>query len=548
MSSALGAVRRSSGLQFGVVALVLAVIAGIVYMPQAIHGGFISDAWSNRALYVFSPDHGFFGKIGYLAEQSNISPRPLQAVYLALLNSIFGSHVGFWLTWDVATNVGMCLAFYLLLRKLGFRFFDAGVIAALVLVFPAAVSIRFWLATIWGPASLAFVCFGFLLALEAFEARTLRSKLLLHAASIGFFVLSLLLYEIALLVILAGILLYLLRAPWREALARWIADCFVLGVIALTVTLKSTEGHAETEMGAFKHGRLILEQAKTLFMTVIMPFDSARWYLVLLVLLVPVVGVLVWWLRDKADPMRAELQRWLVTMGAGAIVVLLGYVIYAPGTDYYQPLLKGIGDRVNLVPSFGWVLMLYAGAMILATLLLREVPRARRWISVAAALPLALIAAGWLSVIGEFSGYFTRAYQEDVRVLTTMQEHLPHPKQGSTIWTFAQPVEIGPAVPVFGNTWDMTQSVRLKYDDPTLTSLVAYPESEFECAPEGVNPKGRYAVDGVTPPEYITPYGKTYFIDTTSGENALIGNRKQCEAALVSGKFPLAPLGPPAAP
>jgi ABC-type multidrug transport system fused ATPase/permease subunit len=548
VSGALGAVRRSSGLQFGVVLLGLAILGGIVYLPQAVHGGFLSDAWSNRALYEFAPVHGFFNKISYLGEQSNISPRPLQAVYLVLLNSIFGSHVHYWLTWDVATNIGMCAAFYLLLRKLGFRWLDAGVMAALVLVFPAATSIRFWLATIWGPASIAFVCLGFLLALEAFEAKSLRNKLLLHAASILLFVLSLLLYEIALLVILAGILIYLLRAPWREALARWIADCFVLGVIALTVTLKSSEGHAETEMGAFNHGKLILEQAKTLAMTIVLPFNSDQWYLILLVLTVPAVAGLVWWLRDKADPMRAELQRWLVTMGAGAIVVVLGYVIYAPGTDYYEPLNPGIADRVNLVPSFGWILMLYAGAMLLATLILRDVPRARRWISLAATLGVALLAAGWLRTIGDYSAAFTTAYQEDVRILTTMQTSIPDPKPGSTIWTFAQPVEQVTGVPIFGNTWDMTSSVKLQYDDPSLVSLVAYPESEFECSAAGVNPKGRYLIEGVTPPEYISKYGKTYFIDTTSGESTLIGNRGQCEAALASGKYPLAPYLPPAAP
>ncbi|MBS1675751.1 MAG: hypothetical protein JST08_00050 [Actinobacteria bacterium] len=546
MSAALGLVRRNSGLQFAIVLLVLAVIAGIVYEPQAIHGGFLSDAWANRANYVFGEAHGFFNKISELGSQANIAPRPLQAVYLVLLNSIFGSHVGFWLTWQVATNVGMCAAFYLLLRKLGFRWFDAGMIAALVLIFPAATSIRFWLATIWGPASLGFVCFGFLLALEAFEAKSLRNKLLLHTASILFFVLSLLLYEIALLVILAGILLYLLRAPWREALARWVADCCVLGVIALTVTLQSSEGHAETEMGAWAHGRLILEQAKTLAMTVVLPFNTDHWYLILLVLMVPAVALFIWWLRDRADPIREDLERWLMTMGAGAIIVVLGYVIYAPGTDYYQPLLPGIGDRVNLVPSFGWVLMLYAAAMLLATLILRDIPRGRRWVSVVAAIGCALIAAGWLRTIGDFSGYFTRAYQEDVRVLTTMREHLPNPKRGSTIWTFGQPVEEGPGVPVFGNTWDMTQSVRLKYDDPTLTSLVAYPESEFECTPEGVNPKGRYEVEGQTPPQYISLYGKTYFIDTTSGRYTAIENREQCEVAIA--KYPLSPYLPPAAP
>jgi hypothetical protein len=540
------AVRRSAGLQFGLVLLGLLILAGIVYEPQAIHGGFLSDAWANRANFMYAPVHGFFNKISFLAEQPNIAPRPLQAVYIVLLNSIFGSHVGFWLTWQVLTNVFMCAAFYLLLRKLGFRWLDAGVIAALVLIFPAASSIRFWLATIWGPASLTFVCVGFLLALYAFEAKTRRNKLLLHGASLLFFVLSLLLYEIALLVILAGILIYLLRAPWREALARWAADIVVLGILALTVTLKSSEGHAETEMGAFNHGKLILEQAKTLGMTIVLPLNSDQWYLILLVLLVPALGGAAWWLRDKVDPVRAELQRWLLTMAAGAVVVVLGYVIYAPGTDYYQPLLPGIGDRVNLVPSFGWVLMLYAGAMLIATLALRDVRRARTWISVAAALGCLLIAAGWLRTIGTYSGYYSRAYQEDVRVLTTMQENLPNPKEGSTIWTFGQPVEEGPGVPIFGNTWDMTTSVQLKYDDPTLTSLVAYPENEFECTAAGVNPKGRYAVEGVTPPQYISPYGKTYFIDTTSGENMAIESRQDCEAAI--GSYPLAPLSPPAAP
>jgi hypothetical protein len=542
----LNAIRRNSGLQFGIVLLGLAILAGIVYEPQAIHGGFLSDAWKNRALYQFAPVHGFFNKISYLGEQSNIAPRPLQAVYLVLLNSVFGSQAHWWLTWQVATNVGMCAAFYLLLRKLGFRWFDAGVMAALVLIFPAASSIRFWLATIWGPASLAFVCLGFLLALEAFEAERLRNKLLLHAASLLLFVLSLLLYEIALLVMLAGICIYLLRAPWREAVARWIADCVVLGVLALTVTLQSTTGHRETDMGVLPHAREIFSQAKTLAVTVILPFRSASWYLVILLVLIPAVGLLVWWLRDRVDPMRADLQRWLITMAAGLVVVVLGYVIYAPGTDYYEPMAAGIGDRVNLVPSFGWVLMLYAATMLLATLIFRDIPRARRWISVGAASVCALISVGWLQTIGEYSSFYEYGHGEDERVLTIMQEHLPHPKHGSTIWTFGQPVEIVPYVPVFGNTWDMTSSVKLRYDDNSLTSLVAYPESEFECTANRVVPNGRYLVGGRNSREFTSAYGETYFMDTTSGDYTRIENRKQCEAAVT--KYPLATDYPPPAP
>jgi len=540
------AARHRSGLEFGLVVLALAIIAGIVYEPQAINGGFLSDAWANRASWVFNPEHDFFGKIGQLAEQSNISPRPLQAVYLALLNTFFGGHSGFWLTWQVATNVAMCAAFFLLLRKLGFRAFDAGVIAALVLVFPAASSTRFWLATIWAPAALGMVCLGFLLACYAFEARSRRNRLLLHGLSLLLFVASLLLYEIALLVILAGILLYLLRAPWRQAAARWAVDVAVLGILTLTVTLASSEGHEESTVGAWVHGRTIFSQAKTLFATEVLPFASDKWYVLLLLLLVPAVALLVWKLIDAADPVRRELQRWLLTMAAGLVIVVLGYVIYAPGTDYYLPLNPGIGNRINVVPSFGWVLILYAGAMICATLALRGIPRARAWISPVAAIGCALIAAGWLGSISNESAAFTKAHEEDERVLATIERSIPDPKPGSTIWTFAQPVEVIPFVPVFGNTWDMTSSVKLRYDDPSLTSLVAYPETNFECGIDAVIPAGRYSEDGAPNPAWASRYGLTYFVNTTSGEWAEIDNRKQCLGAVAH--FPEAPLLPPAAP
>jgi len=390
------------------------------------------------------------------------------------------------------------------------------------------------------------VCIGFLLALYAFEAKTMRNKLLLHAASLLLFVTSLLLYEIALLVMLAGVLIYLLQAPWREAVGRWIVDCAVLGIITITVTLGSSDGHAQTEMGTFAHGREIFSQAKTLATTVILPLNSDQWYLILLLLVLPAVALAVWWLRDRADPIRAELQRWLLTIAGGAIVVFLGYVIYAPGTDYYKPLGLGIADRINFVPSFGWMLMLYGGAMLAATLVLRDVPRAARWTSALAALVCALIAAGWLRQIGDYSAYYTQAYAEDVRVLETMKRTLPDPQPHSTIWTFGQPVEVSPGVPVFGNTWDMTASVKLAYDDGTLVSLVAYPESEFKCLADRVDPGGRYAVEGKTPPANTSAYGRTYFLDTSAGEVTKIDNRKQCEAA--AGKYPLSPDYPPPAP
>lgn len=534
--------RRSPGLQFAAVVLALAALAAILYLPQALDGGFLSDAWANRAAWVFNPGSGFFGKVSQLASLPNIAPRPLQAVYLALLNTVFGSNASAWLTWQLLTNVAMCAVLYLLLRKLGFKAFDAGTMAALVLAFPAASSTRFWLATIWAPAALGMVCLGFLLALYAFEARTTRGKLALHGLSLLLFVASLLLYEVALLVVLAGVLLYLLRAPWREALARWAVDCAVLITLTLTITLGSSNGHEETTVGIWEHGRTIFDQAVTLGTTVVVPFTS-QWYVIVLALAVPTVSLLVWRRSDPGDPVRAVLQRWLLTMAAGALIVTLGYAIFAPGTDYYAPLNPGIGNRVNVVPSFGWVLMLYAAAMLCATLALRRLPRWRNWVSAAATLACALVAISWVGSISDYSGYFTRASEEDRRVLATMQRVLPDPPPYSAIWTFGQPVEIVPFVPVFANTWDMLSSVRLTYDDPTLASLVAFPETNFECAAEALLPAGSYSENGAPNPQLASPYGKTYFVNTTTGEVAEINSRRQCSEALQ--RFPEAPPYPP---
>lgn len=522
--------RRTTTLELGAVALLLTIVAAAVYGPQAIHGGFLSDAWSNRALYVFAEADGFFGKIGELAEQSNISPRPLQAVYLVAMNSVFGSHVGWWLTWQVATNVAMCLALFLLLRRLTLSAFDAGAISLLVLLFPAASSIRFWLATLWAPVTIALVCSGFLLALMAFEASDRRRALLLHAVSLACFVTSVLLYETALLIMLASVLLYRLRVPWGPAIRRWIVDCVVLGGLTLTVTLASEAGHVGTEAGALSHGRAIAEGARVLFTTVVLPLNSANWYILALLALIPAGALLAWRALREGDPARPELLRWLLAMAGGLVVVALGYAIYAPGTDYYTPLGPGIGNRVNAVPSIGWVLVLYAGFMLLATMATRGLPRARLAASAFAGLACALIAIGWLKPVHDYSDHFTRAYEEDVRVLATMKRSLPQPRPESTIWTFGQAVEVVPGVPIFGNSWDMTSSVKLTYDDPTLVSLVAYPETTFECGRSTVEPGGpRWDLepDGL----YGSRYGKTYFVDTNTGKVTRIDSPAQCRQA-----------------
>jgi hypothetical protein len=530
--------------QFGLLAILLSAIAALLYAPNAIHGGFLSDAWSNFALYEFAPVHGFGHILSYFLEQPNIAPRPLQAVYLLTLSETFGIHVSLWLTLQNATFVGMALMLFLLLRRLSVPAFDAGCIAVLLLVFPAVDSVHFWTAMIWAPLSIGMALLGFILGLAAFDTESKRARLLLHAVSLLLFVASLLLYEVTLLLMLCSVLLYRLRVPWRVAAWRWAVDCIVLIPLVLTVTLASSAGHQETEAGLYAHASAIFTAGRLLFTTIVLPLGTASWYVIGLLALIPATALLVQRSLGASDPDRKVLKRWLIVLLGGLLVVALGYAMYIPGTDYYNPVAPGVGDRINAVASIGWVLIVYSLASLAATVAFRGIPRGRMLSSAGAALACALIAVGWIKVINSYSDAFISAYGEDVRVLSVVRETVPKPVSGSTIWTFGQPIELRPGVPVFGNTWDMTGSVQLTYDDPTLTSLVADEGTIFHCALKGVIPGGVYAVEGKPDPTYYSKYGQTYFVDTTNGRAKLIRNQAQCRD--LSHRFPLSPALPPA--
>jgi hypothetical protein len=525
----------------GVVALLLGAVAAVVYGPNAIQGGFVSDAWGIRAAYEALPNSGFLTGVDYFLERPNVIPRPLQAVYFAGQNALFGSHMTLWLGWQVVLSVLMSTSLYVLLRQLRFWRIDAGAMATMVLLFPAATSIRLWIAPL-SALTISFALIGFVLALRAFQSSG-RRRLVLHGLSLAMLVASLLVYELMLPIMLASVLVYRLRVPWRDAVRRWLVDCAVLAPLVLTVTRsESSSWEVQSTPAMWDHLVLIWEQSRTLFATVVLPFDVDEWLALAFVAVVPAVSLLVLRRLDSADPARAELRRWLVTGAAGLAVVALGYAIYVPAMDYYAPLGQGIGNRVNAVPSLGWVLMLYGLVMLVATLAVRRLARARTAASALALIACVVVGVGWLQSVSRDSNSFIEAYEEGQRVLRAVGDAVPAPPPSSTIWTFGQPVEIAPGVPVFGNTWDMTGSVQLMYGDPSLVSYVAFPDTTFDCRAAGLVPGGRYAADGLPSDAYASRYGLTYFVDTVSGRLERIDSRSQCERAVA--EFPHASVYP----
>ena len=147
---------------------------------------------------------------------------------------------------------------------------------------------------------------------------------------------------------------------------------------------------------------------------------------------------------------------------------------------------------------------------------------------------VALVGANWLTSVWRQADLYEQAYHEGERTLDIVTRVLPDPAPESTIWTFGQPVEMSPGIHVFANTWEMTHSVQVRYGDPNMKSFVGYPGTGFMCANSTVSPYGHPQYDGqdATARRYLrSRYGRTYFVNTTTGRVERIASRAQCRRA-----------------
>ena len=514
--------------------VVLGVVAMVAYGHHVIHGGFLSDSWSLLAVYEFSPSPGPVGAVGAFLDVPVLQPRPLYAVYLSVLHAAFGAHMGYWLAWISGLGVGMSVTIFVLLRQLNFGRLDAGLMVALLLVFPGMSAIRLWTTMAQAPLTIILVALGFLAALRGFRSNG-QLRIAWHAISLMLFVTSVLLYEIALPVMLASWLVYRLKVSDAQAAKRWLIDCVVLIPIALAVKvgvdspwpvrgLSDSVGHAET----------IATDALKLFTTVVVPLNLGHWLTMAVACLVPAGAGLALSRKSVVDPVRRELRRWRGTAAYGCVLVVLGYLIFVPTFEFYTPMSLGLGNRVNAVPGIGWVLILYAEIRLIATMLFDGGLGRAGLAAGVVCVCVALVGANWLTSVWRQADLYEQAYHEGERTLDIVTRVLPDPAPESTIWTFGQPVEMSPGIHVFANTWEMTHSVQVRYGDPNMKSFVGYPGTGFRCANSTVSPYGHPQYDGqdATARRYLrSRYGRTYFVNTTTGRVERIASRAQCRRA-----------------
>ena len=131
-----------------VFALLATLMGFSIYGLHVLNGGFILDDWAYAAEYeIHGRDLGFLGFADRLLNDPDVllsaGGRPVGALYFAGTYSAFGSNMALHIACSVVLSIAVSTLLFVVLRTLGLERVHAGVIAALVLVFPASDSIRF---------------------------------------------------------------------------------------------------------------------------------------------------------------------------------------------------------------------------------------------------------------------------------------------------------------------------------------------------------------------------------------------------------------------
>ena len=448
--------------------------------------------------------------------------------------------MAFHLAWIVVLAIAMSTALYVLLRELAFRRSEAGVVAALVLIFPLSDSTRLWVTAGTGSLTTFFFLVGVVLSLRAFAEPDRRRSLLLHIGGACFYLASMLFAEVATVAIPAVFFLYLHRAGWRRALRRSVIDTLVVAGPAYYIASNSKIPQAGSDLSTrISRIRTIFDQELTAATRALDPrLGIARWQLLLFgsVIFLAAIGYV---LRGPDPTVRRELRRWVLAIPASFVLLAAAYAIYIPADPYYVPLQPGVGNRVNVLAAIGLVTLAVAVVVLAATLLAAALPAEHRALAAGglAGLVLCLIGAGYVNTVRADAGSYDRAFTQEQSILGLTHARLAPPPHGSTIYVVGAPIFETPGVPVFAASWDFRGAVDYIYGDRSLIGYPILPGVTFVCGAHDVYPTG-----GGFGPGNGARYGLAFVVNTTTQRVAAIRDRAACiaaAAAAVPGPFQL---------
>lgn len=500
-------------------AAVLIALAAVTFAPQVRHGGFYSDDWA-FAVEAHFEKPTYFGAVRKTIDETG-GGRPVLSVVHPVPHLLFPQSPGPQIALGLALGIATCLSFFVLLQMLGLRALDATLLACLALVFPWADSIRLWpVATLITIAVLLF--FVGVCAALAGLARHGRSSVVLHGVAVACYVGSVLAYQVASLVALLLVVVYLAHAPPRRALRRAAADVIAV-VIALAWSAHATR-HARhvANLNQMLHDvPSFVQQGTKVFARALLAFPGVGDQKALegLAVLVVAAGVAATFVRT-----RSVRRGWLLVFGASLVFLVLTEVVLLG--SFLHPLDEGIDNRGNVLTAFAYVLLVYASVMLVVGLIRH--PRAEM-IGVAC---VCLILFGWVLRVRGDEGNWVRSARLQDTTLATLTRELPVLPSRSSVVAVSFPGQTAPEVPVFEATWDLAGALQLTRRDPTLEAFPVFDDDSLTCGARALVASG-----GGSFGRNEIAYGRLYFASPTAHRR--VTDRAGCQSALSA--FPLGP-------
>jgi hypothetical protein len=512
------------------VVLLLALVEALLLGDHLLHGGLYTDDWPLAAIQRQSGTSGLFENL--IAANHE---RPLGVVYQTLTTALSGTNPHIHALWGLLTLLAATSAVYLLLRLLSLRTRDALAVVLLFMVFPFADSAWLWYAASHSYLAIALAALGGSLALVGLR-REGRTAVVYHVGALVLFAASILTYQVAAVLICLSLLVYLPRVPRRRAIVLWISD---VSIVALASGLpRLITGSAGTNAPdaiiplheQINHAKLMANQGLTLLTAVLVPFGGPHRNVVLpIALVIACIGALLAWSASTNPALRRELRRWLLLVAAGGLVVAAAYVVYVPAPiNLYQPLAKGLENRVNVLASLGYAIIVYALAMILATSTMRLLRRPLAWASVMGLVIVAVVFVGYVHrtrkdiAAWNLAGDVQRQEISDLRAAG-------QPPDGTTIYAFGGTGATAPGVFAFRVTWDLNSAVQLLWNDATLHAYPIFTGTQMTCTATQIVPIGLANGDGVA---QAANYGSIVFYDFRNGHRLRVMSRAACEKAV----------------
>jgi hypothetical protein len=509
----------------------LTILAAFGFGSHILMGGFYWDDWTIAGAFHYGTTGGHSGFAGI----DHIFPRrPLLSLVLSASQALFGVDQRAQFLWALLLTVSVAVLVARLLSQAGLAPQDAGIIAALGLVFPWTTG-----TTLWVTAANNYIALLLLLTGVLFATRPPGRTWMRNVARLLFF-LSILVYQaFACLVFLVPLLdrgqpgrTGLLRRTAADvgAVAAGVAFTYALGETELPPPIRALPGL----------GAVMARDTLRLMVQVFVPFGQVD--LQILVLLgVLAVGLGAFWVRRPLPPSAlAAMSPWVSVMAVGAIAIVLSYVPFL-GTGL-SPLSPGVGNRINAAAAFGFGAVLYGLARLFAEVLSGS---SRRVTAALTSCILLVYGVTYEALIRSYVDRWNAARTEQAHVLGALRADGAD-QSTKTVYVVGFPAETAPGVPVFLEGDDATGAVQVLWGRRHVNVYPVFRGSQLRCGPSGLDPFWLitpYRSEGGYARGHGGDYGATIVVDISDKLTFRPRSYGQCQHLLrkiTSGKPPIA--------